>query len=719
MKRIISVILTFVAVFSLCSISANADITNIEVAKQYELWTQSPDITSGYTKEEIRLYKAMEMNTLHMYPLPQLGDKYFFAACEGRMSNTGKNGKVDLTLLYYYLILATDDGFIILDYDELWSSYYWDSGHAIADVSDMTVEPEDGSRVIYVIKPQAKYDVGDDWDDYNDYAFITEDKRMILEAPADEYEEGGCPIMYEGKMYWGASKYSTSSGTYLYYTPSGAQAMRLKEMIFSNDTHRFGTSLNPELSTVTAENGYTSFETFTGEIEDMDFYKIPGSDDLYFTLSYPRVSYYYYDQIDIYRNVNGFMEKIDSYQFSTTNGFINNYTVTELEGVDSNYYENAGSQVPVVDVGKKYIITNTGRVSEVSLDSSIYMYWNYALYNDRLVVIRNQNGRAYIYETDDGVSSYKQAVNYVNIDSNNKFTVGEDIKMQMVTNGNAGQNGYYTSATASSFKACTTFKTVSYTSPKEWFKRFEDNVFDDGRTVSGEWYYVGNYSELWYVVRNPDGTVCALGPTGHTVSSSVSANDVFCIAIGDSKFIAAVKDINSIFAREYYRVAVTTEKADGNVELKGTIGSKMLTPPEDTDTEPVQNVIDFGKDNLPLGYNIKDNVVSSEKLDSNVRERINAIRLNDIVIVKNSETSSGVQNTGITLDEYEEYDATMGDIPVVVYTNGQNFCWYCSDIDSLAPGKYSKHYSIGDKVIYVTFKIVKAPDSDGVTTVVF
>ena len=102
-----------------------------------------------------------------------------------------------------------------------------------------------------------------------------------------------------------------------------------------------------------------------------------------------------------------------------------------------------------------------------------------------------------------------------------------------------------------------------------------------------------------------------------------------------------------------------------------------------------------------------------------IRERINAIRLNDVVIVKNTVTVSGIQNAGSSLDMFDEYDASMGNEVIRVYTNGQNFCWYCNDTNKLSSGTYNRYYTVGDKVIYVTYKIVDAPDNKGVTTVVF
>ena len=202
MKKLLSFVLSLMTVFGTMETIANADITSIETTQQYELWTQSPSITSGITAEEMRLYKAMNKNEIDFYELPQLGDRYYFAVCEGKMSNSGYSGKSKLSLLYYYLLLTTDDGFIIVDYAEPSSTYYWDRGNNIADVSELTAEPADGARVLYVISPSGKY-THSGWDDYNDYAFIADDKHMYFESVDDYYGQGGIPIIYEGNVYWG------------------------------------------------------------------------------------------------------------------------------------------------------------------------------------------------------------------------------------------------------------------------------------------------------------------------------------------------------------------------------------------------------------------------------------------------------------------------------------------------------------------------------------
>ena len=49
-------------------------------------------------------------------------------------------------------------------------------------------------------------------------------------------------------------------------------------------------------------------------------------------------------------------------------------------------------------------------------------------------------------------------------------------------------------------------------------------------------------------------------------------------------------------------------------------------------------------------------------------------------------------------------------------TIAQRICYYPED---LTPGTYSKTLAIGDKTIYVTFKVVQPPTNEGSTTVVF
>lgn len=52
-------------------------------------------------------------------------------------------------------------------------------------------------------------------------------------------------------------------------------------------------------------------------------------------------------------------------------------------------------------------------------------------------------------------------------------------------------------------------------------------------------------------------------------------------------------------------------------------------------------------------------------------------------------------------------------------TNGQYFRWYCNSPQKLTSGTYTKEFQVGDKTLYVTFKVIKPPTNDGSTTVVF
>ena len=727
MKKLLPFILSLMTVFGTMETIANADITSIETAQQYELWTQSPDITSGISSEEMRLYKAMNKNELDFYELPQLGDRYYFAVCEGKMSNSGYSGKSKLSLLYYYLLLTTDDGFIIVDYAEPSSTYYWDEGNNIADVSELTAEPADGARVLYVISPSGKY-THSDWDEYNDYAFIADDKHMYFESVDDYYGQGGIPIIYEGNVYWGNDSYMSGSSIKKYTMPgTGENAMLMTGMEFYDGNIVRSGSTRYLLSDVNENNGFKIFEgDFDSDIDEKLYYKIPDSEDLYFSLSQPYTysdtysKYYYYDRIDIYKNTGGYMRKISTYIFETQNTYKSTLNVKTFNGVDTQYYEEMGYSAPVVTAGDKYVITNSGLAAEIVLDTSVFYYSssrNFAMYNNKPVIIRNRNGSSYITETENGVRVYRQILNYFYVNNRGELVLDEDITLPVVSGGNEGQDGFYYSY--SYFNACTAYVSCLNESVKNWWQRYKDNIFDDGRYVQGEWNGVGDNYEFWYLIYGADNKLCAIGPTGYTVGYSSASNDLIFVAAGNSKFVVSVNDINIDWTKEYYRVAVANETADGNVVPGGMIGSKNLTPPENTDTEPVQNTIDFSKEDLPIGYNIKNNVIDSEKLDSKVREQINTIRLNDIVIIKNTDYSSGVQNASTTLDDYSMYDSNMGNTSVRIYTNGQNFCWYCSYTNRLNVGTYNRYYTIGDKTVYVTFRVIEAPGNDGSVTVVF
>lgn len=253
----------------------------------------------------------------------------------------------------------------------------------------------------------------------------------------------------------------------------------------------------------------------------------------------------------------------------------------------------------------------------------------------------------------------------------------------------------------------------------DWFEKEKTKFFPDGRYVTAEWSIGASDQELYFSTYKQDGTVLSTTRSGW-IRNSYEETDIFCYPVSNTKLIIALGRMQNRYYYEYYRVAVVNETETGEISgLGGGNGKKNLTPPAISDTEPVEQSIDFDKTNLPIGFNIKENIVGDNKLSPELREQINAIRLNDIVILKKEGYASGTQNAGISLKSFSQYDYSMGNTGVYVYTNGQNFNWYCTEPERLAEGVYNQTYYIGGKTVYVTFKVIQPPSNDGVTTVVF
>lgn len=525
MKKIISIVLAFVLMFSL--ITANAEDKKTE----YELWVESPYVTSGLTYNDLNIYRAQSIGELALYPLSRLGSNYYLAICEEKISNGGYNGKTKTSYLYCYIILVNNGDFLIISQQSLGEEYYWDRGIAIQNlvstVNNSTWYATQNSEVpYYVIEAQGKYS-NYNYTEYYEQLIITSGGRIYRFSQNAEY---GCEenaTAYNGLLYATAYRYRSGS-SYPYYMIDRSNAARLKPYIFQGGTISYGTHMDVKTSEMTTANGYTM------------------------------------------------------------------------------YKGNFGSNVST---------TGTSIIS---------------------------------------------------------------------------QNG---------------------------------NTFPDGRSVSASWMGLGNYIyEIWYNIKNPDGTVKSRGPTGYstTFSSSFDTFNLMSIAINNSKFVVCVNQVGHSFIREYYRVAVVEETISGEIiSGGGSIGTKNITPPNTTDTEPALSSIDFAQEDLPLGYNIRNNVIDSGKLDVDLRQQVNSVRLNDIVILKKSGYVSGSQNTGTSLPYYSNYDYSFGSNYIRFYSNGQNFLWYCYYPETLSVGTYNKTYYIGDKTIYVTIKVIAAPTNSGTTTVVF
>jgi hypothetical protein len=524
MKKQISVLLSIIL---LLSFFANARAAEVE----YELWTESPYVTSGITYNDLNITRGLSNGELDLYPLTELGTNYYLAVAEEKMTDGGYSGKTKTSYLYCYLILVNNRDFLILSEQSLGEEYYWDRGFAIQNIRDKMTNlswySAQGSEVpYYVLEPQGLY-TNTNYTEYYEYLIITSGGKLYRFSQNADYGTEANPTAYNGLLYSTTYRYKSGS-SYPYYYVDSSKAARLQPYIFQ-----------------------------AGSVSNGDYFDVKTSD------------------------------------MTTANGYI----------------------------------------------------------------------------------SYK---------------------------GSFGSN--VTQAAASSILNGTS------------------NTFPDGRSVTVDWISMGNYVyQVWYYIKNADGTSRAQGPTGYATafSSSFDRYDMRAIAVNNSKFVMFVNEVGHSFVKEYYRVAVVQETISGEVQTGGSIGSKNITPPNTTDTEPVQSTIDFAENDLPLGYNIKDNVIDSGKLDSILRQQVNAIRLNDVLVLKKPGYISGSQNTGIALSSYNSYDYSFGSTYIRFYTSGQYLYWYCYYPENLTAGTYNKAFAIGDKTVYVTVRIIAPPTNNGSSTVVF
>ena len=399
--------------------------------------------------------------------------------------------------------------------------------------------------------------------------------------------------------------------------------------------------------------------------------------------------------------------------------------------VDASFYDANGSEVPC------YILNPKNKYTNLNIDE----YDEYFYITDSAIIYKTYEESEYgtegypfikdkiLYR---GQDMYVKSSRYYNYYLENGLTKASNIKPYFFKDGEisygdatlvalnemTSENGY--SMYKEGFASNVSIQTPS--SATNWSVKRMSSTFPDGRYVKLSWTSMGSgLFELWYNIYNSDGTLRASGPTGYSgyYQYSMDTPSLTAWVINDSKFIACMYSMQNSFLKEYYRVAVVEESETGEVSGKVELGEKNITPPTDADTEIIQSRIDFSSSDLPIGYNIKDNVINSDKLDMFLRDQVNSIRLNDILILAKEGYQSGEQNTGITLSSYSEYDDSFGASSVKIYTNGQYFRWYCNNPEELVPGTYSKVYEIGDKKVYVTFKIVEPPSNDGLTMVVF
>lgn len=730
MKKILSLLLC-ISIFA--GTTVFADNTTSSKKKEYELWTQSPTVTCGITNDELQIHKSLNQGTLKLLPLEQIGERYYLAVCEKKMSNGGYNGNNKTTQFFLYTIYATDTSFIVLSKATPNNEYGWDQGFSIVNISsklDPAYYTRNNSEMpCYIINPKGKY-ININWTEYDEYFFITDAGKMYMMSEASTYGQGGYPFIKDNILHRGQNKYMSGSSCYSFYLDnSSREASETKPMYFRNGVVYVGAATKVALSNMTTENGYTFYkEGFGSNVSFSSYMPIYGSDGLFFDISsvltYDAAAQkeYYYLNVNIFRSVNGTMNKINTELVPTKNTSAVSYSCQKINGLDESYYINNNLLVPAVVIGTTAIITKEGVVCGIELDPSIYKNFCYpCTYNNRFAIIRSYNGNSTIYKKDPATGSnyYWQVINEVEFSLEGEAKIKDDIELKIQSAAHDGQNGYFSN---SSTWNASNFSTLSDNNVKMWWGRNLTNVFPDGRYVTSSWTSVGNsIYELWYNIYNADGTLRATGPTGYSAYfySTSSLYSLSSFAINDSKFIVCLGEVGNTFVKEYYRAVVVEETETGEVIGKVDLGEKNITPPQEADTEVVQNVIDFSKTELPIGYNIKDNVVDSAKLEISLREQINSIILNDVVILKKDGYQGGSQNTGVKLESYSEYEHSLGDAPVRIYTNGQYFGWQCNNTELLTSGTYLKTLIVGDKTIYVTFKVVDVPTNDGATMVVF
>lgn len=721
----------------LCLVVGNLAVVSAEetVSKtSYELWTQAP-IKTSMTDEEIRIQKAMQLNTFYMYKLPQLGPNYYLGICEGQMRDGGYNANKDTSEYYYYTLFATDDGFIVLDYEYASNEYWWERGQSFRDITseiDKSYYTNNGSAFpCYIVNPLGKY-TNSNYTEYKEYFIVTSDGKLHRFCEDDDYSTAGTLLIKDKKLYSSYERYRSSSRTYYYYMSDGSTyATLLREMMFKDGSLSTPTSQKVEKSTVTADNGYSIYnEGFTSNASEEKYYKISGTENMYFKVSQNLVydstdsRYYYHQKYEIYQKTNSYMTLIKTKTVQTKNTYAVTIAPKSISNLDETIYTSKGYSPPAVLLNN-IVILKDGTVCQMNLDSSIYSSYNYCTYNNKFAITRIMEKNSYIYHTDtstptDTYRYYWQKVNCLYFDSSGNTIMESDVELKANGTLDSRMNGGYTYY--SQFTASSNIIDMKYATVIEWWGRNKTNVFPDGRYVIGDWGGMGGgLYQLWYNIYYPDGRLRSTGPTGYsTASASIfDVYDLMAFAINDSKFVVTLSNVNKSWAREYYRVAVVDENENGEITPNGEIGEKNITPPDTADTEVIQNKIDFGKDDLPIGYNIKNNVIDSGKLDSTLRQQVNAIHLNDVVILAKEGYASGSQNIGVSVPYTSNYDYNFGDTYIRFYTSGQMLYWYCYYPEDLYECSDIKTITTGEKKIYFNVKIVEPPSNNGTTNVTF
>lgn len=713
MKKVTALLLIFILIIGVLPVAA---------ATKREVWASSPGITCGITEEEIMFNKAVHLGIARLYKLDAVGERYYLGVLEEQITDGGYNGKTDTSFLTYYSLLETEDSFIILGRTSVYNEYFWNRYEGVTNISNQIDTEYYTSRgyeaPYYIITPMGKY-TNSRVDEYLEFIFIGSNGGIARISDWCDYGQARYPMIFENKLYTGQNAYYQSERSYKYYLSDGVTPATVRNIVgIKNNAIAIVSSATKVAATsITSANGYRTFSDGQSGNTNMEtFYSFPGNEGKFYRYKYVLKNGVYDLELTIYQNIEGHMTVIQEEVCSTGLTTKPNVTPYAISGLDESQYTSVGSSVPVLRFGDIFVL-KSGKMIRFEPDSS-YSGYELCIYNNRLATIRTYVNGAYLYYTDSNNNyRYWQRINYLNF-TDNEIIVDEDIDLVVGTS--TGLDGYYSNYYT--FSGCSKIVVSGTASIKEWWAHCLDNKFSDGRYVTGHWTGMGNSMyEIWYDIYDKDGTLVTTGASDFSTvaSSALYTLPIKAFVINDTKIIMCLSTLSNSWANEYYRVAVVTENDEGIVEVPQPLGKKNLVVPEETDTEPVSDVVDFAADDLALGFNIKKDIIGTDKLTSKLREQVNSIHLSDITIVAKEGTVRGRWNTGITLPSYNYYDYSFGEEPIYIHTNGKTLNWSCANPENLTPGTYEKMYWIDGKGFYIIIKVIAPPSNDSATTVVF
>ena len=433
------------------------------------------------------------------------------------------------------------------------------------------------------------------------------------------------------------------------------------------------------------------------------------------------------------------LETDDGFIILGKRGVSNEYYWDGLEGVldisasiDASYYTSKGYEAPyyIINPHDKYTYSSWNEYNEFIFIGSnggiagISDWCDYGqdrfpmIYENKLYTGQNKsysNSKvSYFYLSDGSTKATKRSV------------IG--IKDNTVVEVASASNVATTDVTAA--KGYTIFNDgmggnmTAKTGVKDWWNHYLDNKFSDGRYVAAHWVGMGNSMyEIWYDIYDKDGQLISTGASDFSTvaSSSLYTTPILGFVVNDTKFVLCLEMLDNSWSNEYFRAAIVTENDEGIVEVPQPIGKKNIVPPNNSETIPVNSSVDFATDNLPLGFNIKENIIGANKLTSELREQVNSIHLEPITIVTKEGSVRGKWSTGISLPSYNnhDYSYSSGDAEIYFHSNGRTFNWSCSHPEKLIPGTYNKSYYVDGKTFYIKVNIIAPPSNDSATTVVF